>query len=68
MLDSLGVPKEETDSSTTGMASGSASDYISDLLAAMDGETYARTLNEYATRYFLNQIQLDYGEAAFQRR
>ena len=52
---------------STGMASGSASDYISDLLYMMDGQVYARTLNEYATRYFLNQIQLDYGEAVFQK-
>lgn len=52
---------------TTGMASGSASDYISNLLYMMEGKAYARTLNEYATRYLLNHILLDYGEAAFQK-
>ena len=51
----------------TGIVSGSASDYISDLLYMMDGEAYARTLNEYATRYFLEHIRMDYGEAAFQK-
>lgn len=48
----------------TGMASGSASDYISDLLYMLEGESYARTLNEYATRYFLEHIRIDYGENA----
>lgn len=51
----------------TGMVSGSASDYISDLLYMMDGEAYARTLNEYATRYFLEHIRMDYGETAFRK-
>lgn len=52
---------------TTGMAAGSASDYISDLLYMMNGEAYARTLNEYATRYFLERIRSDYGEIAFEK-
>lgn len=52
---------------TTGMAAGSASDYISDLLYMMNGDAYARTLNEYATRYFLERIRADYGEAAFEK-
>jgi len=51
----------------TSMASGSASDYISDLLYMMDGESYTRTLNEYATRYFLEHIRLDYGEDVFKK-
>jgi hypothetical protein len=33
----------------------------------MDGKVYARTLNEYATRYFLEQIRQDYGEASFKK-
>lgn len=51
----------------TGMASGSASDFISDFICMMDGKVYARTLNEYATRYFLEQIRQDYGEASFKK-
>lgn len=48
----------------TGMNTGSAGDYISDFLAMMNGEKYARTLNEYSTRYFLKHIKEDYGDVA----
>lgn len=45
----------------TGMKEGSAGDYITGFLAMMNGEQYARTLNEYSTRYFLNNILEDFG-------
>jgi hypothetical protein len=48
----------------TGMASGSASDFISDFICMMDGKVYARTLMICDT-YFLEQIRQDYGEASF---
>ena len=49
----------------TNMNPGSASDYISAFLAMMDGVEYKRTLNELSTKYFVNQIRTDYGEAAY---
>jgi len=52
-------------SENTGMAEGSAQDYITDFLAMMAGERYTRTLNLYATEYFLNSIKTDFGEKAF---
>lgn len=45
----------------TEMNAGSAGDYITDFLAMMDGMQYARTLNEYSTRYFLEHIMKDFG-------
>jgi hypothetical protein len=45
----------------TGMNEGSAGDYVTDFLAMMNGEQYARTLNEYSTRYFLDNILKDFG-------
>lgn len=45
----------------TGMKEGSAGDYITGFLAMMNGEQYVRTLNEYSTRYFLNNILEDFG-------
>lgn len=49
----------------TGMVAGSAQDYITDFLAMMNGERYTRTLNLYATEYFLKSIKADYGKEAF---
>jgi hypothetical protein len=51
----------------TGMNSGSSGDYISAFLAMMDGEAYKRTINEYSTKYYVNQIRADYGEAVYRR-
>ena len=51
----------------TGMNQGSAGDYISAFLAMVAGDEYKRTINEYSTRYFVNHIRKDYGEAAYQR-
>lgn len=51
----------------SGMAPASASAYISDFICMMNGEKYARTLNEHATRYFLLHIRTDYGEAQFKK-
>ncbi len=31
----------------------------------MNGDQYVRTLNEYATRYFLEHIRMDFGDAVF---
>lgn len=49
----------------TGMVAGSAQDYITDFLAMMNGERYARTLNLFATEYYLKSIKADYGKDAF---
>lgn len=46
----------------TGRKPGYTGDFITNFLAMMNGEVYHRTLNEYATRYFLEQIKQDYGE------
>lgn len=51
----------------TGMVAGSAQDYISDFLAMMKGERYTRTLNLFATEYFLRSIKADYGKEAFKK-
>lgn len=51
----------------TGMNAGSAGDYITDFLSMMAGEAYKRTLNEYTTRYFIKNIELDYGRDALQK-
>jgi hypothetical protein len=50
----------------TGMAVNSAKDYINNLKYMLEGRCYARTLNTYATEYYLTQIRKDYGEQAFQ--
>lgn len=50
---------------TTGMNEGSAGDYITNLKAMLEGQRYTRTLNTFATRYNLEKIREDYGEAAF---
>lgn len=54
-------------SDETGMNIGSAGDYITNFLAMMDGQKYTRTLNTYATKYFLTRIKKDYGEDQFQK-
>ena len=50
----------------TGMATNSAKDYINNLKYMLEGTCYCRTLNTYATEYYLTQIRKDYGEQAFQ--
>lgn len=50
----------------TGMAVNSAKDYINNLKYMLEGTCYCRTLNKYATEYYLTQIRKDYGEHAFQ--
>lgn len=49
----------------SGMAYGSASDYIAGLKYMLNGECYKRTLNNYATRYILGQIKTDFDEITF---
>lgn len=45
----------------TGMEQGSAKDYITVLLAMLDGTPYKRTINMYATEYYLSNIGTDFG-------
>lgn len=47
-----------------GMGAGSASDYITNFLAMMEGNRYVRVMNLYATEYFLVHIGQDYGREA----
>ncbi len=49
---------------TRGMNGASASDFIRNFAQMMKGKSYHRTLNRYATRYYLENIISDYGEAA----
>jgi hypothetical protein len=49
----------------TGMVAGSAQDYITDFLAMMNGERYTRTLNLFATEYYMKSIKADYGKESF---
>ena len=49
----------------TGMNSGSAGDYITAFLAMMSGDEYRRTINTYATDYYLQNIKVDFGQEAF---
>ena len=51
----------------TGMGPGSASDYITVFLSMIGGQCYKRTINLYATEYYLELIGQDYGRAAQQR-
>ena len=51
----------------TGMGTGSAGDYITVFLAMMEGKVYKRTVNLYATEFFLVKIGEDYGIEAQQR-
>ncbi len=48
----------------TGMNAMSAADYIHNLRKMLAGEVYHRTLNFYATNYFLENIRSDFGEVA----
>lgn len=52
-------------SSETGMAANSAKDYVNVLKYMLDGKCYIRTLNTYATEYYIKQIRKDYGEHAY---
>lgn len=45
----------------------SAFDYIHNLGKMLDGEIYHRTLNIYATEYFLDHIAIDFGAQALQK-
>lgn len=54
-------------SQLTGMGIASAGDYITAFLCMMEGKKYTRTINLYATEYYLNHIGTDYGAEA-QRR
>ena len=46
---------------STGMDLGSGNDYITVLCAMLQGIEYHRTINAYATEYFLNRIEKDFG-------
>jgi len=50
----------------SGMSLGSAQDYITDFLEMMEGRLYHRTMSNYGTRYYLENIKKDYGDKAFQ--
>ena len=45
----------------TGMDLGSGNDYITVLCAMLEGIEYHRTINAYATEYFLLNIEKDFG-------
>jgi 5-methylcytosine-specific restriction protein A len=45
-----------------GMDRGSAKDYIHNYEHMIRGERYSRTMNEYATKYYLTKILLDNGQ------
>lgn len=49
----------------SGMAKGSASDYVVNFGYMMNGKCYKRTFNNYATKYILEKIKFDYGEIIF---
>lgn len=53
--------------SVAGMGTGSAGDYITVFLAMMEGSCYKRTINLYATEYYLEHIGNDYGLEAQKR-
>ncbi len=48
--------------SQTGMDRGSANSYLHVFSSMMKGKEYHRTINTIATKYFLNNIKVDYGE------
>ena len=52
-------------SSETGMAANSAKDYVNVLKYMLEGKCYIRTLNTYATEYYIVHIRNDYGEKAY---
>ncbi|QRG66005.1 hypothetical protein [Brevibacillus choshinensis] len=47
--------------SEVGMHQGSANDYIGVFCSMMEGNGYKRTINAEATRYYLENIKIDYG-------
>ena len=47
------------------MNTGSSQYFITDFLAMMEGNVYHRTLNNYSTKYFLENIREDFGNEAF---
>lgn len=49
---------------STGMNDGTAGDCIQGFLSMMNNERYTRTLTEKTTRFYLENILLDYGEEA----
>ena len=49
----------------SGMNPGSASDYITVFLDMLAGKEYHRTINSYATKYYLQNIKEDFGQDAF---
>ena len=58
------VSKQEAKESIhekTGMGLGSANDYITVLGALLDGVEYHRTINAFATEYFLVRIEKEFG-------
>lgn len=48
-------------SEATGMGAGSATDYMINFRHMMEGCSYARTMNQAATEYFLEHIGQNYG-------
>ena len=49
---------------THGMNPGSARDFVTDFRCMMRGQVFHRTMNAYATEYFLNGIRTDFGSDA----
>ena len=58
---------KEKISTATGMKIGSANDYVTVFLDMMAGKEYHRTINSYATRYYLENIKIDFGVEAFNK-
>lgn len=46
----------------SGMGVGSAQGYITVFLAMLEGNCYKRTINKYATEYYLKNIGIDFGK------
>ncbi|HEY5466974.1 MAG TPA: hypothetical protein VIL27_08090 [Clostridia bacterium] len=51
----------------SGMDTGSANDYVNVLISMLNGLEYHRTINTYATKYFLEHICMDYGKETYLR-
>lgn len=52
---------KEKVSTETGMKIGSANDYITVFLDMMSGKEYHRTINNFATEYYFENIKKDFG-------
>lgn len=52
---------KEKISNKTGMKIGSANDYITVFLDMMSGKEYHRTINNFATEYYFENIHRDFG-------